>query len=77
MHYKLGDEICYVDYNNLRVHYINKNESRYNLLGAVSDRIESFLIRRGYEKITQGVFDKLNHKINEAQSNQSKVTNLV
>jgi len=68
MHYKLGNEICYVDYNKLRVHYINKTESRYNLLGAISDRIESFLIRRGYEKITQGVFDKLKEKIDGAKA---------
>lgn len=63
MHYKLGDEICYVDYNELRVYYISKNEFRYNLLGAVSDRIESFLIRRGYEKISESLFEKLKKAI--------------
>ena len=59
MHYQLDGEICVVDYNNLN------NGYHYNLLGAVSDRIEAFLMRRKWNKITADRFAKLKLEIDE------------
>jgi len=53
MHYKSadGNEVCVVDYNQLKVNYYNKNgEYRYRLLGAVNDRIEANLSYHGWTK---------------------------
>jgi hypothetical protein len=58
-YYKLGDEVCVVDYNDLKVSYYGNNGHRYNLLGGISDRIEPFLMRRGYIKTTILVFEKI------------------
>jgi len=50
MHYQLDGEICVVDYNDLKVSYYGNNGDHYNLLGAVSDRIEAFLMRRKWKE---------------------------
>lgn len=68
MHYQLDGEICVVDYNDLKVSYYGSNGHHYNLLGAVSDRIEAFLIRRGWIKITVATFTKLKQKIYEVEA---------
>ena len=65
MHYQLDGEICVVDYNDLKVSYYGNKGYHYNLLGAVSDRIEAFLIRRGWNKITEASFTKLKQKYEE------------
>lgn len=65
MHYQLDGEICVVDYNDLKVFYYGNNGHYYNLLGAISDRIEAFLIRRGWNKITEASFTKLKQKYEE------------
>lgn len=59
MHYRLGENVCVVDYNELKVSYFDKNGYHYNLLGAVSDRIEAFLVKKGWIKTTSGTFAKL------------------
>ena len=68
MHYQLDEEICVVDYNDLKVSYYGNKGHHYNLLGAVSDRIEAFLIRRGWNKITATTFTKLKQKIYEVEA---------
>lgn len=68
MHYQLDGEICVVDYNELKVSYYGNNGHHYNLLGAVSDRIEAFLMRRGWNKITVATFAKLKEKIYEVEA---------
>ena len=64
MHYQLNGEICVVDYNDLKVSYYGNNGHHYNLLGAVNDRIEAFLMRRKWNKITEDQFAKLKLEIN-------------
>ena len=68
MHYRLDDEVCVVDYNDLKVSYFGKNGYHYNLLGAVSDRIEAFLMRRGWIKTTAVTFAKLKEELYEEQA---------
>ncbi len=68
MHYRLDDEVCVVDYNDLKVSYYGKNGYSYNLLGAVSDRIEAFLMRRGWIKTTAATFTKLKEELYEVQA---------
>jgi hypothetical protein len=65
MHYQLDGEICVVDYNDLKVSYYGNNGFHYNLLGAVSDRIEAFLMRRKWNKISADKFAKLKLEIDE------------
>jgi hypothetical protein len=65
MHYQLDEEICVVDYNDLKVSYFGNNGYHYNLLGAVSDRIEAFLMRRKWNKISADKFAKLKLEIDE------------
>jgi hypothetical protein len=74
MHYKLGDEVCVVDYNELKVSYFGKNGYHYNLLGAVTDRIEAFLMRRGWNKTTAIIFAKLKEElhVNETPKSTNK-----
>ena len=68
MHYQLDGEICVVDYNDLKVSYYGNNGHYYNLLGAVSDRIEAFLMRRKWNKITADRFAKLKLEIDEKRT---------
>jgi hypothetical protein len=68
MHYRLDDEVCVVDYNDLKVSYYGKNGHHYNLLGAVSDRIEAFLMRKKWNKITAATFAKLKEELYEVQA---------
>jgi hypothetical protein len=65
MHYQLDGEICVVDYNNLKVSYYGNKGHHYNLLGAVSDRIEAFLMRRNWNKISADTFSKLKIEIDK------------
>ena len=57
-----------VDYNDLKVSYYGNNGHHYNLLGAVSDRIEAFLMRRKWNKITADRFAKLKLEIDEKRT---------
>lgn len=61
MNYKSPDanEVCEVDYNQLRVNYYDKNGNyRYRLLGAVNDRIEANLSYHGWTKTTPATINK-------------------
>lgn len=61
MYYKSADanEVCVVDYNELKVNYYDKEGNcRYRLLGAVNDRIEANLSYNGWTKTNVSTISK-------------------
>lgn len=68
MYYKSADanEVCVVDYNELKVNYYDKEGNyRYRLLGAVNDRIEANLSYHGWTKTNVSTINKYRDGIQE------------
>ena len=68
MYYKSADanEVCVVDYNELKVNYYDKEGNyRYRLLGAVNDRIEANLAYHGWTKTNVATINKFRDGIQE------------
>ena len=53
-----GNEAVAIDYVDLYHDYYTVNGRKRMCLGAATDRIEAFLIRRKYNKITKAQFEK-------------------
>lgn len=51
-------EVVRIDYDGLWHDYFTVNGRKRMCLGAATDRIEAFLIRRKYVKITKAQFEK-------------------
>ncbi len=60
IYYKSEDEneVVRIDYDGLWHDYYTVNGRKRMCLGAATDRIEAFLIRRKYTKISKSQFDK-------------------
>ena len=74
MYYKSadGNEICEVDYNELKVRYYDKaGNYRYRLLGAVNDRIEANLSYNGWIKTNAATINKFRDAVQEIQLQES------
>lgn len=68
MYYKSADanEVCVVDYNELKVSYYHNDGSyRYRLLGAVNDRIEANLAYNGWTKTNASTISKFRDGVQE------------
>jgi hypothetical protein len=53
-----GNEVVAIDYTDLYHDYYSVGGRKRMCLGAATDRIEAFLIRRKYSKITKLQFEK-------------------
>jgi hypothetical protein len=74
MHYKSadGNEVCIVDYNELKVNYYDKaGNYRYRLLGAVNDRIEANLSYHGWTKTNAATINKFRDAVQTIQLQES------
>jgi hypothetical protein len=74
MHYKSADanEVCIVDYNDLKVKYYDKEGNyRHRLLGAVNDRIEANLSYNGWIKTNAATINKFRDAVQEIQLQES------
>ena len=55
----LSSEIAEIDYNELRTSHATKNSKYTRLLGSNEDRIEAYLMRKGWIKINITTYNKL------------------
>jgi hypothetical protein len=64
----LSSEIAEIDYNDLRALHYTKDGKFTRLLGSNEDRIEAYLMRKGWIKINITTFNKLKDGFEEERT---------
>jgi hypothetical protein len=60
-------ELAEIDYNSLNTNYYSNKGKFTMLLGSMEDRIEAYLMRKGWVKITVATFNKIKESFDGTQ----------
>jgi hypothetical protein len=60
-------ELAEIDYNSLNSNYYSKDGKFTRLLGSMEDRIEAYLMRKGWVKINITTFNKIKETFDGTQ----------